>query len=100
MLETESMMDKSVFWAVSIYLPMKLRTFPYSVGTLDALSLNQNGFINDTEHNSVGERSSSNQRWGTSQQLTVIASLWELELLSGSFSFIEELAVPLALASC
>lgn len=40
MVEAESMMDKSVFWAVSVYSPMKLRTFPYSVGTVDALSLN------------------------------------------------------------
>lgn len=46
----------------------------------------------------LGRRSASSQRWGTSQQLTVMASLWEVELLSGSFSFIEELAVPRVLA--
>lgn len=100
MLETESMMDKSAFWAVSAYSSMKLRAFPYSVGTLDTLSLNVRmdlkslGLLTVLSTTLLGRRSASSQRWGTSQQLTVMTSLWEAELLSGSLSFIEELAVP------
>lgn len=104
MLETESMMDKSVFWAVSVYSSMKLRTFPYSVETLDTLSLNVRtdlnsvGLLTVLSTTLLGRCSASSQKWGTSQQLTVMASLWEVELLSHLFSFIEELAVPRALA--
>ena len=89
---------------MSIYSSTKLRTFLYSVGTLDTLTLNDRmdlkslGLLTVLSTTLLGRRSAGSQRWGASQQPTVMASLWEAELLSGSLSFIEELAVPRALA--